>query len=350
MKRQRFFPNKGYYFMTTLFSHLPKNMMLKVISILVLTAVMVLFWPIFLGAWFVSKVKSSHIAPVLKILLIVLILAFSLIAGFFWAKQVYAISSPFVKKVSQASIPSTIQAPLAPTPTLTSTSAASFGVITKTTGCQEQNGLPDTGCTPGALNPNVTQDTIASTICVSGYTATIRPAASYTTDLKIQQIKAYGYSDTSTSGYEEDHLVSLELGGAPADPANLWPEPHVGYYTAAQKDSVENYLHAQVCSHSLSLSQAQLEIANNWVAVYVARSGSPSISAGADNDDNQSTNPTATSTPTPQSGATDTNPPVKMSDSHICHALGDKYYDTTTHFTPFASMANCVAAGGKSSQ
>jgi hypothetical protein len=24
--------------------------------------------------------------------------------------------------------------------------------------------------------------------------------------------------------YEEDHLISLELGGAPRDPKNLWPQ------------------------------------------------------------------------------------------------------------------------------
>ena len=74
-------------------------------------------------------------------------------------------------------------------------------------------------------NPDVTQDTIDSTICVSGWTATVRPPASYTTALKIQQIADYGYTDTSTADYEEDHFIPLELGGSPTDPGNLWPEP-----------------------------------------------------------------------------------------------------------------------------
>jgi len=35
-----------------------------------------------------------------------------------------------------------------------------------------------------------------------------------------------------------------------------------------QKDQVENYLHDQVCSGTISLATAQQEIATNWLAVY----------------------------------------------------------------------------------
>jgi len=58
------------------------------------------------------------------------------------------------------------------------------------------------------LNPAVTQQTIGSTICVSGYTKTIRPPPSYTTSLKVAQIASYGDSDTNTANYEEDHVES----------------------------------------------------------------------------------------------------------------------------------------------
>jgi len=44
--------------------------------------------------------------------------------------------------------------------------------------------LPDPACTPGATNSAVTRATIATTICRSGYTKTIRPPASYTGALK----------------------------------------------------------------------------------------------------------------------------------------------------------------------
>src|SRR5664280_72069 len=121
--------------------------------------------------------------------------------------------------------------------------------------------LPDAACTPGATNPAVTQATIGSTICRSGYTATIRPPASYTDALKRQQIAAYGYTDTSPRSYEEDHLISLELGGASSDQRNLWPEPGP---SPNPKDKVENELHRRVCAGSMPLAEAQQRIATDW--------------------------------------------------------------------------------------
>jgi hypothetical protein len=107
--------------------------------------------------------------------------------------------------------------------------------------------------TPGALNPDVTQSTIASTICVRGWTKTIRPPVEYTNMLKLKQMRSYGEAG-SPSRYQEDHLISLELGGAPTDPRNLWPEP---YPRAASVDRIENELNAKVCSGELSLASAQ---------------------------------------------------------------------------------------------
>ncbi|MGD3108846.1 MULTISPECIES: hypothetical protein [unclassified Streptomyces] len=124
--------------------------------------------------------------------------------------------------------------------------------------------LPDAGCTPGAYNPDVTQSTINSTICVPGWTKTVRPPASYTNQLKIKQIGEYGYSDTNTADYEEDHLVPLELGGAPRDPKNLWPEPRYGDQPAASKDSVENKLKVAVCNGQVQLDDARSAIATDW--------------------------------------------------------------------------------------
>jgi len=37
-------------------------------------------------------------------------------------------------------------------------------------------------------------------------------------------MKKYGYPLADARDYEEDPLVPLCLGGAPQDPANLWPE------------------------------------------------------------------------------------------------------------------------------
>jgi len=107
--------------------------------------------------------------------------------------------------------------------------------------------------TPGSLNPDVTQATIDSTICVKGWTATVRPPESYTSDLKERQMPLYGEAG-SPSAYQEDHLISLELGGNPTDPKNLWPEP---YPRASDVDKIENELNAKVCSGELTLAAAQ---------------------------------------------------------------------------------------------
>ena len=125
--------------------------------------------------------------------------------------------------------------------------------------------LPDPTCTPGALNQDVTQDNIRETICRSGYTATIRPVVSYTNKLKKEQIQEYGFNDTSMKDYEEDHFISLELGGSPDSPLNLWPEPHG---SPNEKDKVENYLHQQICNGSITLQEAQKEISTDWYTVY----------------------------------------------------------------------------------
>jgi len=107
--------------------------------------------------------------------------------------------------------------------------------------------------TPGVVNPDVTQANIRSTICTQGWTRTVRPPVEYTNALKRRQMRAY-HEAGPPSRYQEDHLISLELGGHPTDPRNLWPEP---YPRAAQVDEIENELNAKVCSGALSLADAQ---------------------------------------------------------------------------------------------
>ena len=111
----------------------------------------------------------------------------------------------------------------------------------------------DIARTPGVLNPDVTQANVDSTICVHGWTKTIRPPTSYTNDLKKRQMREYRVGG-SLSDYQEDHLISLELGGDPVDPRNLWPEP---YPRAAAVDRIENDLNHRVCAGSLTLVDAQ---------------------------------------------------------------------------------------------
>jgi hypothetical protein len=113
--------------------------------------------------------------------------------------------------------------------------------------------LADPVRTPGVLNPDVTQANIRSTICRHGWTETIRPPTEYTNALKAKQMRQYGETG-SLSDYQEDHLISLELGGSPTDPRNLWPEP---YPRASDVDQIENQLNSEICSGQLTLAQAQ---------------------------------------------------------------------------------------------
>jgi hypothetical protein len=110
--------------------------------------------------------------------------------------------------------------------------------------------------TPGVLNSDVTPETIGKTICLRGWTRTIRPPSSYTSELKLRQMRDYG-STGGPSDYQEDHLISLELGGHPTDPRNLWPEPRP---RAEQVDSLENELNDRICSGSISLGEGQERI------------------------------------------------------------------------------------------
>lgn len=109
------------------------------------------------------------------------------------------------------------------------------------------------------LNPAVTQNTIGTTICVAGWTSTIRPSSSYTTNLKKQQL--IGQTNQNPADYEEDHWIPLELGGAPKEPRNLWPEL---WAHAHRKDEQENSNHKAVCAGTMPLAIARLDMYRNW--------------------------------------------------------------------------------------
>jgi hypothetical protein len=179
---------------------------------------------------------------------------------------------------------------------------------------------PDAARTPGARNPKVTQGNIQDNICNTKWsTRLIRPPAGYTNKLKRQQLRQYGDTvhqtraelvnpntgkvDTTRCAahsdnlacYEEDHLISLEDGGDPTDPRNLWPEAYntkVGWVImgARQKDIVEGFIHDEIChdiphskktSHipatiAITLKRGQEILASDWYACYQAiRNGDP---------------------------------------------------------------------------
>jgi hypothetical protein len=163
---------------------------------------------------------------------------------------------------------------------------------------------PDATRTPGFTNPDVTQENLADTICNPSFRTgpPLRPPTSYTNPLKASQMVEYGdtvsdpnktcmlHSD-NVACYEEDHLISLENGGNPRDPRNLWPEP---YFTAIdgkvvgarQKDVVEGYIRNAICFNiagyvsrgtkahaSLTLKRGQEILTGDWYACYTTVKG-----------------------------------------------------------------------------
>lgn len=142
----------------------------------------------------------------------------------------------------------------------------------------QQTGIPDHGRTPGAIDPEITQENIAHTVCVAGYTKTVRPPTRYTEKLKRQQMREQGL-EGSSHDYKEDHLVPLCVGGAPRDPHNLWPQPVSGRWSAAAKDQLESSVCRQVCRGDITLKQGQaIFLQADWIKAYLRFFG---LGAGA---------------------------------------------------------------------
>lgn len=144
-------------------------------------------------------------------------------------------------------------------------------------------GLPPPS-TPGVTNTAVTTATMGRTICVSGWTAMVRPPVSYTNKLKRMQMAPPDANDDKIQApngrtyhvvglnlpgtpldYEEDHREPLKVGGDPYDPANLWPELWNGPRGAHAKDVIEERVGVDLCIKKvLTLAEAQAVFLGNW--------------------------------------------------------------------------------------
>ena len=119
---------------------------------------------------------------------------------------------------------------------------------------------PDYMLTPGVIDPRAT----VKKICKPYYTETVRHVTMKT---KKEVFKLYGIDQYSDS-FEVDHLIPLELGGS-NDIKNLWPESYTTTpYNAHDKDVLENRLHKLVCDGKITLIQAQMEIARDWIRAH----------------------------------------------------------------------------------
>jgi hypothetical protein len=117
----------------------------------------------------------------------------------------------------------------------------------------------------------------------------VRPPESYTEQIKrlearsggtvsyggvTYEVHGFNLADPTLGRYELDHLIPLELSGAPADPHNLWMEPYEAPKGDAApgtgsetKDKVENAAREAVCAGRLALADAQREMATDWLVL-----------------------------------------------------------------------------------
>ena len=128
--------------------------------------------------------------------------------------------------------------------------------------------LPDPSCTPGAINPKVTQENIGTTICKPGYSKSIRPSRKITDIEKRLNAQSYGYTGDLADA-EFDHLIAISAGGDPHDVRNLWLEPPSPGHRPKDgpnndKDRVEQTIHTLICSGHISLRDAQVAMAHDW--------------------------------------------------------------------------------------
>jgi len=86
--------------------------------------------------------------------------------------------------------------------------------------------------------------------------------------LQRKVMEEYGIAGAGTGAFEIDYLITPALGGAD-DIHNLWPQSHSATaWNAEVKDALEDRLREMVCDGRVDLTEAQQEIAGNWIAAY----------------------------------------------------------------------------------
>lgn len=129
--------------------------------------------------------------------------------------------------------------------------------------------LPDQGCTPGGVNPDVTLEVLRD----HDWGTRCDRNCETSEGQKHVAYRWYGIGKPQhNSGQDQvcelDHLVPLELGGADGL-GNIWPECgpagallHDRNFKV--KDRVENYLADEVKAGRMPLGAAQRGIAQDW--------------------------------------------------------------------------------------
>lgn len=104
-----------------------------------------------------------------------------------------------------------------------------------------------------STNPAVNQANIHSTICVKGWSKTVRPTWAYSSKVKRAMCKAQGMA-RCRPGLVLDHVVAIETGGSPTDVKNLQLQTAAAAHV---KDVQENKARRDACSGRATLVEVQ---------------------------------------------------------------------------------------------
>jgi hypothetical protein len=130
--------------------------------------------------------------------------------------------------------------------------------------------LPDPKCTPGAINPTVTQAVLQTpgftTKCLRNDVTSEKEKHKTYDFYAVERPQEPNEGQNQTC--ELDHLISLELGGGDGI-ENIWPQcgpkgVSLDDRFFKQKDKVEDFLHGMVKTGKMDLKAAQDGISTDW--------------------------------------------------------------------------------------
>lgn len=111
------------------------------------------------------------------------------------------------------------------------------------------------------VNPDVTPENIHETICVSGWSGSVRPPQIYTDRVKKHLMREAGIPLEDIHEYILDHVIPISSGGSPTALSNLRLQRRE---ESLEKDRAENRSHQFICDGRLDLRSAQRTMATDW--------------------------------------------------------------------------------------
>jgi hypothetical protein len=113
------------------------------------------------------------------------------------------------------------------------------------------------------LTPGAVRHTTRAGVCSHPL-----PSVRIRSSVRTAVLSAYGYIRGALQGhYVLDYLIPMRLGGRPVA-ANVWPAATSGI-GLTQKVQLDRVLYHRVCSHLMTLPQAQAALKTDWFAAWL---------------------------------------------------------------------------------